>query len=114
MADATPDDQIELYIDGKTYTIEPNDMELWEIELLEDVCDSPIELIDFNRVKAMRVLVYLLRRREDPEFTMDDARHVKLGTLEPPEETPEPAAAKKPAAKRRPTRAAAAGATKTG
>lgn len=118
---------ITIYIEGDAYTILPEDMELWEVELLEDVCDAAIEEIDFNRAKAIRILVYLVRRRRDPEFTMDDARHVKLSTLgapDPEADTTEdddaeakarveadaakdaiPAAKPKP--KRRPTRAAA-------
>jgi hypothetical protein len=98
------DDMIRVSIDGRTYTLDENDLELGEIEMLEDELDAPIEQIDFNRAKAMRVLVYLVIHRENPDFTMDDAKAVKVSALVPPTEEPEPDGVTAP---KRPTKAAA-------
>ena len=103
MSEAT-DDKLGLWIDGELHTVDADDLEIWEVELLEETCGCAIEAIDFNRAKAMRVLVYLVKRRHDPEFTMDQARHVKFGQLG----EPDPAADGDPAADAERTAAAAA------
>ena len=102
------DATIALLINGKKYSINPDDLELGEIEIIEDECDEALETVDFRRARAMRVLVYTLMHREDPTFTMDDARAIKLSAIEeqPPEPPPAPPVKGKP---RRPTPAAPSG-----
>lgn len=97
------DDESHLVINGKTYSIHPDDLELGEIEIVEDELDSLLSDVDFNRAKAMRVLSYILIHREDPSFTMDDARKLKISAFGDSDEEPAKA---EPA--KRPTKAAAA------
>jgi len=80
MPAATPEPAA-LTIDGKVYSIDPEDLELGEIELLEDELDAPLADIDFNRAKAMRVLVYILVHRDNPAFTPEDAKRIKVSAL---------------------------------
>lgn len=85
-------------INGKQYTLDPDDLELGEVELLEEEMDCALDKIDFGRAKAMRVLVFILLKREDPEYTMEQASKLKLGSFVEPEE-----------GAKRPTRAARSG-----
>lgn len=101
---ADDDAPIRLLINGKLYTVVPDDLELGEIEEIEDVADQPIEQIDFNRAKNLRALVYVLLHRENDLFTMDDAREIKMSSIKPA-----PAPEEKPPAAKRPTAAAKSG-----
>lgn len=90
-------------VDGKQYDID--DFELGELEWLEEHIGAP--LMDGESVftiKAMVGFVYLVKKRENPDFTLDEARKVKMGTLGPAEE-------KKPAGAKRPTKAARSSST---
>ncbi len=89
------DDAMTIQLDGKTYAID--DFELGELEWLEDELDCTLDEINPHSMKAGLRFVYLIKRRDDPDFTMDDARKLKLSIFSEPEEAP-------PAAKR-PTRA---------
>lgn len=88
--DAGADDVIRITIDGKTHSINPDDLELGEIEVIEDAVDRPIGDVDFGRIKAVRALVYVIMHRDDPSFTMDDARSMRSGALSWDEPEPEP------------------------
>ena len=100
------DDGIRLVIAGKTYEVDPDDLTLGEIEIIEDVCDESIQDIDFTRARALIALAYTLIHRENPAFTMEDARKMKVGALGEAEPEPEP---EKPAGRKRPTPAAKRG-----
>ena len=69
----------ELTIDGKAYTLD--DLTLGELEALEDHMGLPISQVDLNSARAMRFLVWLLKHREDPGFTMERAGEVKITDL---------------------------------
>lgn len=84
------DDVIRIAIDGKTHEINPDDLELGEIEVIEDAVDKPIGEVDFSRIKAVRALVYVIVHRDDPAFTMDDAKAMRSGALSWPEPEPQP------------------------
>jgi len=96
------DNTIRLTINGKHHELDPDDLTLGEVELLEEELDQPLEDIDFSRAKAMRVLVYLMVRRSEPQFTLEDAGELKVASIQDASE-------KKPAAGKRPTRAAQSG-----
>ena len=64
----------DLTIDGRTYSLD--DMTLGEMEELEDHMGLTLSQIDVNSARAMRFLVYVLRRREDPGFTLERAGEV--------------------------------------
>lgn len=94
---------ISIQIEGKSYDLD--DFELGDLEWLEEHVGGP--LADENVLTSMRSLVgfvYLIKRRDNPKFTLEEARKIKMGALDPDaadESTPA-----KPAGKR-PTKAAA-------
>lgn len=69
---------IDLVIQGKTYSFEPDDLELGEAELIEDELNAPLEEIDWRRARAIRCLAFVLLRRDNPAITMDEARGLKV------------------------------------
>ena len=89
-------DDVKVHIDGKAYDLE--DFELGDLEWLEDFLGAPLN--DGNALNSMKAavgFVYIVKRRDNPDFTIDDARKVKLASIDAPAE-PAPA-------KPRPTRA---------
>lgn len=109
MADKT--DELTITFEGKSYTLE--DFELGELEWLEEQLGFYFNEIgpggspDANRailsMKASVHLVYVIKKRDDPKFTLGDARKVKLSVFATPNENGKPA-------KARPTKAAKAAA----
>ena len=95
-------DPIRLSIDGQTYSIDPDDLELGEIEIIEDEMDCAIDSVDFGRAKAMRLLAYTVIHRENKNFSMDDAKRLKIGAFSDPDAESENGTG----AAKRPTRAA--------
>lgn len=84
-----------LTIDGKEY--EFDDLELGELEWLEDYIGKPLtDLNNLSSVKASVGIIYIVRRRENPEFTLDDARKTKMTAIFGADEEPEPAPKKRP------------------
>lgn len=81
MADPAAEDAIAFTISGKRHAIDPEDLELGEVEILEELCDAPLEEIDFRRASAIKGLVYIVMRRNDQNFTIEDAAHIKLSAL---------------------------------
>ena len=65
-----------IYIAGKDYTLD--DLTLGEIEEFETAMGTTMAAVDLTSAKALVHLVYLVMRRENPEYTMDDARQIKL------------------------------------
>jgi hypothetical protein len=68
-------------IDGQAFELD--DFEIGELEWLEDHLGKPItDFTVLNSMKAAVGLVYLVKRREDPSFTIEQARadegHVDL------------------------------------
>lgn len=97
-----------VWIDGKRYTLE--DFTLEEAELLEDTFDCPIDEIDFGRAKAVRMLIWIVKRREDPSFTLEDAGKIRVSQIGPPVDDDEPAEVEAETAKgkkKRPTKGGA-------
>lgn len=79
MADGT-----KVIIDGTEYALD--DFELGDLEWLEDYLGR--SLSDGSTLTSMKAavgLVYLVKRREDESFTIEDARHVKMSALGEPE-----------------------------
>lgn len=60
--------------------IDVNDLTLGEVEFFEE--ESGLTLADLQSgamtTKAVTALVCAVKRRENPDYTMDDARKVKL------------------------------------
>lgn len=82
----------EIQFEGKTYAID--DFELGELEWLEEELDCTLDELNPSSMKAAVRFVYLIKRRDNPEFTMDDARKLKVSVFADPE--PEAPAAKRP------------------
>jgi hypothetical protein len=63
-------------VNGKQYDLD--DLELGELEALEDFMGAPIGELSLGSIKATLYLVYLIKRREDPGYTLDSARGEKF------------------------------------
>ena len=104
---AADSDELTITFEGNTYRLE--DFELGELEWLEEelgiyfneIGVDPDATRAIQSMKAATRLVYVLKRRDNPEFTLEDARKVKLEAFETPADEP---AGK---AKARPTKRAA-------
>lgn len=97
---------ITVTIDGTQHKLD--DFELGDLEWLEEYMDTTLD--DAKALSSMKAavgFVFLIKRRENPDFTIEDARKTKLSVFS---EIDEPTAngngAKTPARKRRPTTAA--------
>jgi len=69
----------ELSIDGKKYSLD--DLTLGELEALEDHMGLPLSQVDMNSARAMKFLVWVVKHREDPSFTLEQAGMVKVTDL---------------------------------
>lgn len=57
-----------------------------EIETIEEIVGAPIDKVfveDRPRGKALRALGYVIRRRENPDFTIEDAGNLIVRLAEP-------------------------------
>lgn len=61
-------------------TIDFDDLTFEELEELEDILDKPFdEFFDGKRsAKVMRGLAFIAKRRQDPEFTWEDAKSLRV------------------------------------
>lgn len=66
--------------DGHEYKID--DFTLGECEYLEDEMGQSLGDIPWGSMKAAVRIIYLIRRREDPDFTLDDARNMKISVFD--------------------------------
>jgi hypothetical protein len=89
---------ISISIEGKAYDLD--DFELGELEWIEDHIGAPLsdEQV-LTSMKALVAFVYIIKHREDETFTIEQARKIKLSTLEDRSDG---------APKKRPTKAAPA------
>lgn len=65
--------------------IDPDDLSLGEVESIEEILGQPFSQVFVNggvSAKAAVALVYVVKRRDDPAFTLDDARSLKIGSLD--------------------------------
>ena len=76
-------------------TSELNALTVGEIEDLEEITEGPLD-VSFSegskKGKALKALAWVLKRREDESFTLEDARkmRVQLEETKPEEESPDP------------------------
>jgi hypothetical protein len=92
------DDTMKVHIEGQEYALD--DFSLGELEWLEDELGT----LDDDAISSMKGavrLVTIVRRREDPSYTVEQARLIKMSALSPPV----------PDKPKRPTRAAKAAAS---
>jgi hypothetical protein len=94
---------LQFSMDGKSYDID--DFELGDLEWLEDHIGMPLTSDGaLNSMKTMVGFVYLIKRQENPQFTLEEARQVKLSTLDAGDTADAAEGEGKPA--KRPTKAA--------
>jgi hypothetical protein len=95
---------LQFTMDGKSYDID--DFELGDLEWLEDHIGMPLTADGaLNSMKTMVGFVYLIKRRDDPNFTVEDARKIKLSVLDADDEPDEG---------KRPTKGARSSSTRAG
>lgn len=97
------DDGLKVTIEGKTHDLE--DFELGEIAWGEEQIGMALD--DALPMTQALAFVAIIKRRENPDFSIEDAKKLKLSVFD------EPPAADPPSngAKKRPTRAAKAAST---
>ncbi len=88
-------DTLTIKLEGREYAID--DFEIGELEWLEDELGATLDEVNWGSMKAAVRIIYLIKHRDDPAFTLEDARKEKLRVL-----TDEP----KTGPAKRPTRAA--------
>jgi hypothetical protein len=92
------DNGMKIHIDGQAYAFD--DFELGDLEWLEDYIGRPLtDGSALNSMKAAVGFVYLVKRREDPAFTIDQARGVKMSSINEPDDKPAAKRPPKPAAR---------------
>lgn len=93
-------------LDGEQYELD--DFDLGELEWLEEYVQRPLTSIEnFLSLKAASGLLYLVRKRKNPDLTIEEHRKLKATAIFGEPEPDEPSEDKKsPAAKRPPKPAA--------
>lgn len=61
--------------------LDPQDLTLGELEEFEAATGMTMADIGKGTAKAILGLIWLAKRREDPSFTLDDARKLKVGEI---------------------------------
>jgi hypothetical protein len=93
------DSGITITIEGESHKLD--DFSLGDLEWLEEYLGTTLDDNQaMNSMKAAVGLVYLIKRESNPEFTLEDARKMKLNVFDQPAENGNGKA------KRRPTKAA--------
>lgn len=70
---------VTIKLDGKEYDLD--DFELGDLEWLEEEMGASLAEMDANSMKAAVRFIYLIRRREDPSYTLEQARKEKVKVL---------------------------------
>jgi hypothetical protein len=73
-----------IWIGDRDYTLD--DLSLGEIEDFEEAMGAPMGDVDLSAAKAIIYLAYLVKRREDPTYTLDDARTIRLVDIIKPDD----------------------------
>lgn len=60
-----------------------NRLTVGDVEDIEDICGKPLDELDFRHPngKLIKAIVYIIARRGDPSFTLDDARKIELSEI---------------------------------
>ncbi|MEU5693866.1 hypothetical protein [Actinosynnema sp. NPDC020468] len=62
-------------------TIDVNDLTVGEIETIEDLIDASIDSVGekgARKGRFLRAVAYVVQRRDNAEFTWEDAAHVRM------------------------------------
>lgn len=74
------DDTLTFAFDGHEYKID--DFTLGECEWLEEEMGCPLDQISWTSMKAAVRIVCLVKRREDPNYTLEQARELKISVFD--------------------------------
>jgi hypothetical protein len=78
MTDATASDVFDINLNF-------DDLRIREIEDIEEITGQPISQIMASgqpMAKALRAIAYVMKRREDPEFTLEQAGELRINLTE--------------------------------
>ncbi|MFF0144630.1 hypothetical protein ATK36_3189 [Amycolatopsis sulphurea] len=67
-------------------SIDIDELTIAEIETVEDIIDAPIESVakpGTRKGKFLRALAFVIKRREDPMFTIEQAGDLKIRVESP-------------------------------
>ncbi|MEO6089279.1 MAG: hypothetical protein ABIQ18_39820 [Umezawaea sp.] len=70
---------------SESLSIDVNDLTVGEIETIEDLIDASIDSIGLpgaRKGRFLRAVAYVVKRRDNPEFTWEDAAHVRMAMPE--------------------------------
>ncbi len=65
-----------IIVDGTPYKL--GDLTLGELGELEDYTGLPMDAISYGSAKTIAFVVYLVRRRSDPKYTLEDAGKIEI------------------------------------
>lgn len=68
-----------LVVDGTPYRLA--DLTLNELGELEEHVGLPMQAISFGSAKVMAFVIYTVRRRDNPDYTLADAGNIKIGDV---------------------------------
>jgi len=85
---APKDTTVRFKLEGKTFEIDPEHLRFGEIEELELYFDQSYDEIDFESMRGVMFLVYLARKRSEPDFTLDEMRQIDISALEDEDANP--------------------------
>lgn len=91
--DEQADESAKLVINGHEYRLD--DFELGELVELEDYTGQPMDSLEYGSARVMAFMLYLVRRRDDPAFTLEDALKIRISQVggggdAPAEASPDP------------------------
>lgn len=76
-------------MDSEEIRLDPNELTLGEGEEFEELTGLAIASLKPGAAipsKALSVLVYLVKRRSNPDYTLDDARRIRYAELAGPKD----------------------------
>lgn len=61
-----------------------------DVEDIEEICGKQLDELDFKTpsAKLMKAIIYINGRRDNPDFTLEEARQVKLAEVKLVENPP--------------------------
>lgn len=65
-----------IVVDGVAYKL--GDLTLGELGELEDHTGLPMDAISYGSAKVIAFVVYLARRRSNPDYTLEDAQSIEI------------------------------------
>ena len=70
--------------DTDVFTIDINDLTIAEVVLIEEMTGLPLDALgqpDVPKGKMMQALAFISKRREDPDFTWEQAGELRISAV---------------------------------